>query len=234
MEPAAKLLTIVVPVYNEAASVGQTLARLLKTDLDIPFEVIVVDDGSTDDSATIMRRLADGDGVVRLVRHERNLGKGAAVRTGIEAANGDLLTILDADLELEPASFRELIPPIVDGEADVAYGVRLFSRSAISFWAVAGNRIVSLWTSLLFNTWIADVESCFKVASIELWRSLDLRSNGFGFEAECTAKFLRRRLRVYQAPIAYRARGKQDGKKIRWTDGVTALWILLRVRVFGA
>jgi glycosyltransferase involved in cell wall biosynthesis len=229
----AQLLTVVVPVYNEAVTLRPALDRLLKTELPLPIDVVVVDDGSTDGGIDTIIDLASS-GAVRLVRHEHNLGKGAAVRTGIEHASGDVLTIFDADLEYSPEDYASILAPILDGEARVAYGTRTFSsHSAYSFWYVIGNRALSLWTSLLFNTWLTDMETCFKVATTDLWRSLKIRSNGFGFEPEVTGKVLRSGERIYEVPISYRARTREEGKKLRWTDGVMALWILARVRLFG-
>ena len=227
------LLTVVVPVHNEARTVRGALDRLLKADLPLPLEVIVVDDGSTDGSHEAIADLVDA-GAIRLVRHERNRGKGAAVRTGIARAAGDVVTIFDADLEYKPEEYGALLEPIRQGEARVVYGTRSFGgHTAFSFWYVLGNRFVTLWASLLYNTWLSDIETCFKMATTQMWRSLDLRENGFGIEAEATGKFLRFGERIYEVPISYRARSREEGKHLRWTDGVAAVWILLRVRLFG-
>ena len=226
-------LSVVMPVFNERATLRPALDRLLKTQLQVPFEVIVVDDGSTDGSVEVIEDLtASGD--VRLVRHRLNRGKGAAIRTGLEAATGDIATVCDADLEYDPADYRHLLTPLLDGEARVVYGTRTFgAHTAYSFWYVLGNKLLGLWASFLFNTWLSDVETCFKMARTDLWRSLGIRSRGFGIEAEATAKFLRKGERIYEVPIEYRARSRSEGKKLRWTDGVDALWLLLRVRLFG-
>jgi dolichol-phosphate hexosyltransferase len=227
-------LTVVVPVFNERETLRFALERLLKTSFPLPIEVIVVDDGSTDKSVEAISDLVDA-GEVRLVRHETNRGKGAAVRTGIAEATSDLLTVLDADLEYDPANFVDLLEPLLAGEARVVYGTRSFgSHTAYSFWFVVGNKMLSLWASFLFNTWLSDLETCFKMAETDLWRSLDLRKDGFGIEPEITAKFLQSGERIYEVPIRYRARGRAEGKKIRWTDGVEALWILAHARVLGS
>jgi dolichol-phosphate hexosyltransferase len=227
------LLTVVVPVHNEARTVRAALDRLLKTDLPLPLDVVVVDDGSTDGSAEAIADLVEA-GSVRFFRNERNRGKGAAVRKGITEANGDVVTIFDADLEYRPEDYTRLLEPIRQGDATVVYGTRSFhGHSAFSFWYVLGNRFVTLWASLLYNTWLSDVETCFKMATTETWRSLDLRSDGFGIEAETTGKLLRSGERIYEVPISYRARSREEGKHLRWTDGVAAVWILLRVRLFG-
>jgi dolichol-phosphate hexosyltransferase len=225
-------LSVVVPVYNERATVGLAVERLLKTDLPAELEIIVVDDGSTDGSAEVIASLVQS-GRIRSFRHDRNLGKGAAVRTGLREATGQLLTVLDADLEYEPENLRGLIEVVAAGDVAVAYGTRSFgAHTAFSFWYVVGNRVLSFWASFLFDTWLSDVETCFKLAHTELWRSLDLRSNDFGIEAEFTGKLLRDGHKVFEMPIEYKARARKEGKKLMWTDGVRALWILLRIRIF--
>jgi glycosyltransferase involved in cell wall biosynthesis len=229
--PNLRMLTIVVPVYNEAERIRPALDRLLKTELPLQVEILVVDDGSRDGSSELLSDLVQS-GAINLIRHETNRGKGAAVRTGIENASGDLLTICDADLEYSPEDYPKLLRPILDGETQVVYGTRTFgAQTAFSFWYVLGNRVVNLWASLLFNTWLSDVETCFKMAPVELWRSLRIRSNGFGIEAETTGKLLRAGYVIYEVPISYRARTRIQGKKLQWTDGVAALWILLRQRL---
>ncbi len=225
------LLTVVMPVYNEEATLRVAVKRLLDTDLPIATEILLVDDGSVDDS---LRSVADFEeqGQIRIIRHEHNQGKGAAVRTGIAAARGDLLTILDADLEYDPRDYRQLLEPILAGEANVAYGARSFGgHSSYSFWHVIGNYGVTFIASLLYNTWIHDLETCLKIAPTSMWRDAKLRSNGFGLEAECTAKFLLAGERIFEAPISYRARGREEGKKLTWLDGIGAVFILLRERV---
>lgn len=225
------LLSVVMPVYDERERLRESVERLLKTQLPLPVELVMVDDGSTDGSVeTVMDLLEPGR--VRLVQHRRNRGKGAAVRTGIAVAAGDLLTIFDADLEYDPEDYAKLLEPILSEEAQVVFGTRAFgAHTAFSFWYVVGNKLVNLWASLLFNAWLSDVYSCYKMAYTGLWRSLDLRSSGFGIEAESTAKFLLRGERIYEVPISYHARTREEGKKIRAVDGLRALWILLRHRV---
>lgn len=228
-----QLLTIVMPVYNERATARAAVERLLKTDLPIAIELVIVDDGSTDGSLDAVADLAE-PGRVRLVRQRRNRGKGAAIRTGIEVARGDVLTIFDADLEYDPADLSALLAPILEGEARVVFGTRAFgAHTAYSFWYVMGNKLVNLWASFLFDTWLSDVYTCLKMAPTDLWRRIDLRSGGFGVEAETTGKLLARGERVYEVPISYRARSREEGKKIRPTDGMRALWILLRIRTTG-
>lgn len=226
-------LTILMPFYNERRTLRPALERVLKTDLSHPVEVILIDDGSADGSAESVSDLIDGDGV-RLLTHEKNMGKGSAIRTGMDSARSELLSVLDADLEYDPANFQLLMDAIHERDAEVVYGVRTFgSQTAYSFWFVIGNRLVSFWASLLFNVWLRDIETCLKMMPVKIWRSLDLRSQGFGIEAETTAKVLRKGHQIFEVPIDYRARTREEGKKLEWTDGVQALWIILRIRIFG-
>lgn len=228
-----RLLSVVMPVHNEQRFIRGALARLLATELPVPFEVVIVDDGSTDDSFGAVQDLIDGRRV-RWVRQAVNRGKGAAVRRGIDEARGNLLTILDADLEYDPSDYAKLLEPIMDDTARVVYGTREFgAHTAFSFWYVLGNRFVNFWASFLFNTWLTDVETCFKMAETRIWRSLHLTSNGFGIEPEATGKFLKLGHRIHEVPITYRARTREEGKKLRWTDGVEALLVLLKVRLSG-
>ena len=227
------VLTIVMPVYNEAPTLRTAVKRLLETELPIDVEILLVDDGSTDGSLETVADLEETD-QIRVVRHAQNQGKGAAVRTGIDEAQGDYLTILDADMEYDPSDYRQLLEPMLAGEARVAYGTRHFgSHTAYSFWHVVGNRFVTLWASFLFNAWLTDLETCFKVAETALWREADLQSAGFGMEAEITGKFLKAGHRIYEAPISYNARRREEGKKLTYRDGFVAVWVLARVRYRG-
>jgi SAM-dependent methyltransferase len=229
---APELLTVVMPVYNEQSTIRASLERLVKTEFPLPTEILVIDDGSTDRSIEEIGDLVES-GRVKLLRHPRNRGKGAAVRTAIDHAAGDVLTIFDADLEYDPGDLKELLKPILDGEARVVYGTRSFgAHTAYSFWFVIGNHFLSFFTSFLFNTWISDIETCFKVVETRIWRSLRLRSNGFGIEAETTGKILKAGHRIFEVPIQYKARSRTEGKKLQWTDGLTAIWLLLRTRFF--
>lgn len=224
-------LTVLIPVLNEVYTLRSAVDRLLKTALPLRLEVIVIDDASTDGSLDSIEDLVR-DGSVRTVRHPVNRGKGAALRTGLAEASGDLVTVLDADLEYDPADFRAMIAAVVDEGAEVVYGTRSFGNNrAYSFWYVIGNKVVTLWASLLFNSWLSDLETCLKMAWIDAWRGLDLTAEGFGIEAEATGKFLKNGYRIHEVPVRYRARSREEGKKLRWTDGVEALFILLRVRL---
>jgi glycosyltransferase involved in cell wall biosynthesis len=227
-------ISFLVPAYNEGATIGEVLDRIDALGLDR--QVIVVDDGSTDETAAVVeRRLSDSDGLV-LVRHERNRGKGAAIRSAIERIDGDIAVIQDADMEYDPEDVPGLIEPIVRGKADVVYGSRLSGgrpQRAYLFWHLVGNRFLSLLTNLLFNTTLSDMETGYKAFRAEVLRSLDLREDDFGIEPEITAKVCLRGLRIYELPIAYYGRTYAEGKKITWRDGVKALRVLLRVRLTG-
>jgi dolichol-phosphate hexosyltransferase len=233
LNPAETSLTIVMPVYNERDTLRTALDRLLAVSMPVRTEVVVVDDGSTDGCTDTIADLVES-GRVRLLVQDPNQGKGAALRRGIAEAEGDLLTILDADLEYDPGDFPALLRPILDGDARVVYGARSYGgHAAYSFWFVLGNKMLALWASFLFDAWLTDIETCLKVAPTTTWRAVDLQSNGFGIEAELTGKLLARKERIFEVPISYRARGREEGKKIEWTDGVAALWILARIRFRG-
>ncbi len=223
-------LTVVMPVYNERRTLRAALDRLLAVAMPLPTEVLVVDDGSTDGCLDTIADLVE-EGRVRLVRQTVNQGKGAALRRGFADADGDLLTILDADLEYDPANLPVLVQPILHGETRVVYGVRSYGgHAAFSFWFVLGNKLLALWASLLFDRWLTDIETCLKLAPTALWRGVDVRSQGFGIEAEVTGKFLARGERIFEVPVSYAARSREEGKKIEWTDGLEAVWILTRIR----
>jgi len=223
-------LSVIMPVYNEEATLHAALKRLLDVQFPCDLEVIVVDDGSTDGSAPILDAFTDP----RVVRrpHPENRGKGAAIRTGASAASGDYVVMYDADLEYDPEDLPRLVRPVLDGDADVVFGTRTFgSHTAYSFWYVIGNKVVTHAANLLFNCWISDLETCYKLLPLPLYRELDVRSVGFGMEAEIAGKLLRRGIRPYEVPIRYRARSREAGKKLTWRDGVEALWILAGIRL---
>ena len=226
-------VSFLVPAYNEAATIGELLDAVWALDLDK--QIVVVDDGSTDGTGELVERWQEGrDGVV-LVR-QPNRGKGSAVRAAIPHADGDISVIQDADLEYDPADVPALIAPIERGVADVVYGSRLSGgrpQRAYLFWHLLGNRFLSLLTNVLFNTTLSDMETGYKAFRTELLRSLDLRQDDFGIEPEITAKVCRRKLRVYELPIAYYGRTYAEGKKITWRDGFKAIRVLLSVRLFG-
>ncbi|MEV0427598.1 glycosyltransferase family 2 protein [Micromonospora sp. NPDC050495] len=222
-------LSILMPVYNEEERIGDALKQALAVDYPCEIELVVVDDGSRDGTAEVLGRVDDAR--LRVITHPRNAGKGAAIRTAVDNAEGEYMVILDADLEYDPQDIPKLLEPVLDGRASVVYGNRTFgSHSAYSFWYVIGNKGVTTVANVLYNSYIGDLETCFKLMPLELYRSLGVRSRGFGMEAEVTGKLLRRRIRPYEVPISYRARGREEGKKITWKDGVEAIWILARER----
>lgn len=223
-------LSILMPVYNEARTVQAVLKRVLDVDFPCPVEVVIVDDASTDGTAEILAGFRDERLVLR--RHPVNRGKGAAIRTAVAAATGDFMVPLDADLEYQPEEIPQLLKPVLAGEADVVYGSRSFgSHAAYSFWYVMGNKAVTTFANIMFNAYIADLETCFKLMPLGLLRDLGIKSEGFGMEAEITGKLLARGIRPFEVPITYRARSRAAGKKITWRDGVAAVWILARIRL---
>jgi glycosyltransferase involved in cell wall biosynthesis len=220
------------PVYNEAATVNDAVKRVLDVEYPCDMELVLVDDGSTDGTRDLLAGLDDPRLTIRY--HPRNGGKGAAIRTAAHNATGDYLVVCDADLEYAPEQIPSLLQPVIDGEAEVVYGSRSFgSHTAFSFWYVMGNKAVTFAANLLFDSWISDLETCYKVMPLALYRELDVRAAGFGMEAELTAKLLRRGVRPYEVPISYTARSRDAGKKLTWRDGVEALWILARIRATG-
>jgi glycosyltransferase involved in cell wall biosynthesis len=223
-------LSILMPVYNEETRVADAVKQVLNVDYPCETELVIVDDGSRDGTAEALGRVDDPR--VRVVVHPRNRGKGAAILTAVESASGDYMVICDADLEYDPQDILRLLEPVLDGRATVVYGNRSFgSHSSFSFWYVMGNKAVTTAANVLFNCYLGDLETCFKLMPVELYRSLNIRSRGFGMEAEVTGKLLRRQVRPYEVPISYRARSREEGKKITWRDGVEAFYILGRERV---
>lgn len=224
-----QLLSIVVPVFNERNTVGEAIRRVREAPLDIDREIIVVDDGSSDGTIDIVKRLADS--TLRFVSYPDNRGKGAAVRRGIEEARGDLIVVQDADLEYDPRDFARMLRPLQEGQAKVVFGSRFTGeRRNMFFWHWVGNRFLSLMTNVLFNTTLSDMETCYKMFDGDLLRSLNLQANRFEFEPEVTAKTLRLGIRIWEVPITYAGREVHEGKKITWRDGFPALMMLFRVR----
>ena len=225
-------LSVLVPVYNEAATLETALGRILAVDYPCDVEVVLVNDGSVDATPKLLDAITDPR--ARVVHHPVNRGKGAAIRTASEHATGDYMIICDADLEYAPEEIPELLQPVLRGEARVVYGTRTFgSHTAYSFWYVLGNKAVTMFANVVYDCWISDLETCFKLMPLDLYRELDIRSAGFGMEAEVTGKLLVRDIRPFEVPISYKARSREEGKKLTWKDGVEALWILSRERAKG-
>jgi len=229
------LVTVIVPAFNEARTIEQVLRRLAELELDC--EILVVDDGSSDQTVEIVGGLEAEITGLRLIVHERNQGKGAAVRTGINASAGDFVMIQDADLEYDPADIAKLLAPLLSGAADVVYGTRFRgggAQRAHLFWHSVGNRFLTLLTNVLYNTTISDMEVGYKAFDGNLIRSIKLVSNDFAFEPEVTAKILRHKnIRLFEVAISYYGRTYEEGKKITWRDGFGAVAALVRFRFGG-
>jgi dolichol-phosphate hexosyltransferase len=218
------------PVYNELPTLAFVVKEVLDTDFPCETELVIVDDGSTDGTRDMYASL-EADPRVSIHLHERNQGKGAAIRTAAGIATGDYVIMCDADREYSPAQIPSLLAPVLAGDAKVVYGTRTFSsHNSYSYVYVLGNRAVTTLANVLFNCYISDLETCYKLIPAALYRELRVRETGFGMEAEITGKLLRRGIRPYEVPISYRARSREAGKKLTWRDGVEAVWILLRER----
>jgi glycosyltransferase involved in cell wall biosynthesis len=226
-------LTILMPVYNEAATVLQAIDDALTAKLPVERrELIVIDDGSTDGTSELLLEATFPDNVV-LVRQPANAGKGAAIRAGLGHASCDFTAILDADLEYRASDLGVLLEPLLAGDANVVFGTRSWSsHAAFSFWYVVGNKAVTFATNVLYNCWISDVMTCHKAMRTELFKRLRLRERGFAIEPEITARVLLEHERVYEVPITYRARSREDGKKLETSDGLRVLRTLVRCRLF--
>jgi glycosyltransferase involved in cell wall biosynthesis len=219
------------PAYQEEARIERAIDALLETDLGSTHELIVVDDGSTDGTRAVLEGRGWPD-TVRLLTHEQNRGKGAAIRTALAEARGTFITIMDADLEYAPTDIPALIDPLLRGEAEAVFGTRGFqSHSAYSFWYVVGNRGVTFMANLLYNSWVSDIMTGHKALRTDLFRTLRLRERGFAIEAEITARLLSRGIRIYEVPVVYRARSREEGKKLTAIDGLRVVRTLLRCRV---
>jgi glycosyltransferase involved in cell wall biosynthesis len=224
------MLSILMPVYNELERVERAIAEVLETELPDEFELIVVDDGSTDGTRELLRN-ASFDGRVRLYEHEVNHGKGAAIQTALTHARGDYSAIFDADLEYDPADLALLMPPLLDGRTTAAFGVRAFDGyTSHSFLFVLGNKGVTLACNILFNVYLHDIMTCHKMIRTDIFRALPLRSAGFAIEPEITARLVQRGERIFEVPVHYRARSNEEGKKLTALDGFRVIATLARCR----
>jgi glycosyltransferase involved in cell wall biosynthesis len=236
--PAAVLLSVVIPVFNEVATVDRLIATVL--DVDVEKEIIVVDDHSTDGTRAALDVLAASHDNIRVIRHEKNRGKGAALRTGFARARGRFVIVQDADLEYDPAEYPKLLQPLVDGIADVVYGSRFIggeSHRVLYFWHMVGNRWLTLLSNLFTKLNLTDMETCFKAFRREIIQSIRLEEDRYGFEPEITAKLAAYRLggkplRIYEVGVSYHGRSYAEGKKIGWRDGLRALWCIFRYNCF--
>jgi glycosyltransferase involved in cell wall biosynthesis len=228
-------LSIVIPVYNERATLEELVSRVIAQDVGLTREIVLVDDGSTDGTRDLYPKIVERWPAEEIHVHlqDRNQGKGAALRAGFARVTGDIVLIQDADLEYDPHDYPKLLAPILDGKADVVYGSRFVGSEAkrvLFFWHMVGNRLLTLLSNAMTNLNLTDMETCYKVFRAEVVRSLRLRSHGFTIEPELTAKVARGHWRIYEVGISYAGRDYSEGKKITWVDGVRALWAVLRFR----
>ena len=226
-------LSIIVPVYNERNTVQELLRRVRAVDLgEIAKEIIIVDDGSTDGTGEILK--LEEDSSTKVLRREKNRGKGAAVRAALSHATGDYVIIQDADLEYDPEDYRAMLAPVMKRKADVVYGSRFTGgHRDMLYWHWVGNKFLSFMTNVLYNTTLSDMETCYKLFSRESLEGIEIQSDRFEFEPEITAKILKKKFRIYEVPVSYAGREYEEGKKIVWMDGFKALWALLRYRFFN-
>jgi glycosyltransferase involved in cell wall biosynthesis len=220
------------PCYNEERTLPHILERVRGIDLDL--ELITVDDSSSDQTFAILQAEAASTPRMRVIRHPHNRGKGAAVRSGLAHARGEIVIIQDADLEYDPHDYHALVQPIIDGRVNVVFGSRfLGSHTGMYFWNALGNKGLTFLTNFFFNSWISDMETCYKVMRTDIMRSLNLESNDFRLEPEITAKVLRRGHRIYEVPVSYMGRTYEEGKKMHPVQGLLAIVALLRYRFWG-
>ena len=225
-----RLLSIMMPVYNERERVEQAITEVLQTEMPIPSELVIVDDGSTDGTSEILRSVS-WDERVRLFEHEHNRGKGAAIQTALSYAQGEFSAIFDADLEYDPTDLGLLMPPLLDGRTNACFGVRAFDGyTSHSFLFVLGNKGVTFACNVLFNVYLHDIMTCHKMIRTDVFRSLPLRSPGFAIEPEITARLVQRGERIFEVPVHYRARATDEGKKLTALDGFRVLGTLMRCR----
>jgi glycosyltransferase involved in cell wall biosynthesis len=229
-------LSVVIPVYNEAATLREIVQRVVAADAGMPKELVLIDDGSSDGTRRILEAFQAEHPGWKCIYHDRNRGKGAALRSGFAAATGEIILIQDADLEYDPAEYPHLLAPILKGLADVVYGSRFFGggpHRVMFYWHYVGNRMLTTLSNMLTNLNLNDMEVCYKVFRREVLEKLTLKEERFGFEVEITAKVARAGWRVYEVPISYYGRGYEEGKKITWRDGVRALWCILKYRLMS-
>ena len=226
-------LSVIIPVYNEEATLAEVVSRVQDVDLPLAKEIILIDDASTDGTREVIERLTEKNVVA--VFHEKNQGKGAALRSGFAKASGEIVLIQDADLEYDPGEYPKLLQPILDGRADVVYGSRFVGSEAhrvLYFWHMMGNRFLTLLSNMFTNLNLTDMETCYKVFRKEVLEQISIKENRFGFEPEITAKISRLGCRIYEVGISYSGRTYEEGKKIGVSDGVRALYCIVKYRFF--
>ena len=224
-------LSVVIPVFNEAKTIREIIKRV--QDVSIEKELIIVDDCSKDGTQDVLKTLSESN--IRVVTHRENMGKGAAIRTGLQQVTGDVVVIQDADLEYNPQEYHRLLQPILDGRADVVFGSRFLTteeRRVLYFWHFLGNTFLTFLSNMFTNLNLSDMETGFKVFKAEVIRNINIEENRFGFEPEITAKIAKRRYRIYEVGISYSGRDYSEGKKIGWKDGVRAIWCILKYNLF--
>lgn len=225
-------ISVIVPVYNEINTIDEIVRRIMAVQLDK--EIILVDDGSSDGTQDQIKKIAQDNNNIKMIIHNKNKGKGAALRSGFESAEGDIIIVQDADLEYDPKEYSVLLGPILDGRADVVYGSRFLGgpHRVLYFWHYVGNKFLTLLSNAFSNINLTDMETCYKVFKRDILDNISFKSERFGFEPEFTMKVAKKEFRIYEVPISYSGRSYSEGKKITWKDGISAIFCIVRYRFF--